>query len=136
MLWGSLVLHNSTEDDIVVEQVTLDDNPMKIRPSAGPYIWDESRIALLDTGSVSGYQLPLPSAWKLPVRRTVECFVIRPQREDDSVEVLYEFRVPDETTTIKGINVRYHTAGIVYRKTFDVAITICPPTDFDPCHLA
>jgi hypothetical protein len=134
MLWGSLVLHNSTNNDIVLQQVTLADNPQKIKPSAGPYVWDETRVALLNTGAVSGYQMPLPSTWKLPVKHRVEGFIVPPQDEDGSVEVLYEFPVPDKVTTIKGITVRYRTAGIVYRKTFDVALTMCTPADPEPCN--
>jgi hypothetical protein len=135
MLWGSLVLHNSTRDDIVLDQVTLADNPQKIKPSAGPYIWDETRVALLNTGAVSGYQMPLPSSWKLPVKHPAEGFTVAPQDEDGSIEVLYEFPVPEKTTTVKGITVRYRTAGITYRKTFDVTLTICAPADPKPCNL-
>lgn len=53
---------------------------------------------------------------------------------DGSVEVLYEFPVPEKTSTITGITVRYHSAGIAYRKTFGVTITICAPADPRPCN--
>ncbi|GAA2469196.1 hypothetical protein [Winogradskya humida] len=133
MLWGSLVLHNPTRDDIVLDKVSLADNPQKIKPSAGPYIWDETRVALLDTGAVSGYQMPLPSTWKLPVKHPVEGFTIPPQDDDGSVEVLYEFPAPETATTVKGISVRYRTAGMIYRKTFDVTLTMCAVADPEPC---
>ncbi|MET8147718.1 hypothetical protein ACIBSW_28760 [Actinoplanes sp. NPDC049668] len=133
LLWGSLVLHNPTGHDIVLETVTLADNPGRIAPSAGPYIWDETRVALLDTGSVSAYQLPLPNTWKLPRKHPVKGFTVPPHDEDGSVEVLYELPVPDRPTTIDGIAVRYRTSGITYRRTFDVTITVCPPADTRPC---
>ncbi|WP_305783582.1 hypothetical protein [Symbioplanes lichenis] len=85
------------------------------------------------SGAVSGYQLPLPTDWRLPVRHRVAGYTIRPQSEDSSVEVLYEFPVPGATSRIEGITVRYRAGGIAYRKTFDVAITICAPAGPRPC---
>lgn len=135
LLWGTLVLHNGTSKDIVLEQITLADKPQKLIPSAGPYIWDEGRVALINGGAISAYTLPLPSKFTIPPRHRVEGFTIAPQAEDGSVEVVYEFPLPDTAVTVKGITVRYRTAGIVYRKTYDVTLTICAPSDPKPCNL-
>ncbi|UQU65128.1 hypothetical protein COUCH_01885 [Couchioplanes caeruleus] len=132
MLWGSLVLHNSTKSDIVLVDVALAD-PDGIVPSAGPYIWGEDRVAMIGSAAVSGYKFPLPAEWKIPPKHAVAGYRIRPQAESDSVEVLYELPVPRRTSTIRGIAVRYRTAGITYRRTFDVILTICAPTEPERC---
>jgi hypothetical protein len=129
VLWGSLVLHNPTAQDIVLDDVRIARNADQLEPSAGPYVWDGSRVVLLGAGAVSAYQMPLPRTWNLPQKHPVAGFVIPPGDEDDSVEVLYEFPVPDRPSTIQGITVRYHAGVLSYRKTFDIAITIVPPAD-------
>ncbi|MFG1995775.1 hypothetical protein ACGFJ7_37970 [Actinoplanes sp. NPDC048988] len=133
LLWGSLLLHNSTSGDIVLDEITLAGNPQGLEPTAGPYLWGPDRVALLDTGAVSGYALPLPKAWKIPPRHEVANFRIAPQPEQESVEVLFEFPVPTRTSELHGITVRYHTGGLGYQKTFDVNLTVCAPDDPSPC---
>ena len=134
VLWGSLVLHNSTKSDITLENVSFARNPANIDPIGSPYVWDETRVALLDTGAVSGYQLPLPSTWHLPQKHAVSGYRIPPQKEDGSVEIVYELPVPTATSTVDGITVRYRAGGIIYRKTFGVSITVCPPGESARCH--
>ncbi|GAA2617364.1 hypothetical protein [Paractinoplanes durhamensis] len=133
ILWGSLQLHNGTGFDVVLDKVTLADNPQNTQPSAGPYIWDTDRVALLNTGSVSGYSIPLPSDWKIPPRHSVKGFRIRPHAEEESVEVLYELPVPTRVTEVHGMTVRYHTRGLAYQRTYDISIIICPPSDGSRC---
>jgi len=133
LLWGSLVLHNPTAKDVVLDEVGLAGNPQGLKPSAGPYLWDMTRVELLDTGAVSGYALPLPSSWRLPRPIPVSGYVLPPGGEDDSVEVLYEFPVPQRTSVLTGMTVGYHTGGIAYRKTYDVTLTVCPPDDHRSC---
>lgn len=72
------MLHNATKDDIVLDEVTLADNPQKIRPMGDPYIWDQARVGLLGSGAVSGYPVPLPSTWKLPRQHHVNCLPSHP----------------------------------------------------------
>lgn len=133
LLWGSLLLHNGTDNDVVLEEVTLDDNPDGVVPDAGPYLWDTDRVELLGSGAVSVHPMPLPSDWRIPPKHQVAGFVIPPHAEQDSVEVVYELPVPDRAVTISGITVRYSTAGRRYQNTYDVAIVACPPGDQKPC---
>ncbi|GAA0572569.1 hypothetical protein GCM10010172_66400 [Paractinoplanes ferrugineus] len=133
LLWGSLVLHNPTKNDIVLHEVTLAGNPQSLEPTTAPYLWGPDRVALLGTGAVSGYALPLPAAWKIPPRHEVTNYRIAPQTEEESVEVVFEFPVPTHTSELHGITVRYRMNGLAYRKTFDVNLTICAPEDPSPC---
>jgi hypothetical protein len=61
-------------------------------------------------------------------------FRIPPHSEGQSIEVVYEFPVPTRVTELHGITVRYHTRGLAYRKTYDVSIIMCPPSDTQRCH--
>jgi hypothetical protein len=134
LLWGSLLLHNSTDTDIILEKAYIAGNPQQVTPTASPYIWDETRVELLNTGAISGHELPLPSTWKLPTRHPLNGYRIPPQNEETSIEVLFELPIPDRTTILKGITIEYQTGGIRFRKTFDVNLTICAPADPAPCN--
>jgi len=147
MLWGILTLENRSGSTVVLDSVEVVRNPNHVKLLRDPYIWDDARVGLLKVGSVSLYTLPLPAKWKIPPKREVRGFRIRPdsgrksdQSEDEeseyngaSPEVLFEFAKPARASEISGIRVRYHIGWYAYQRTFDVSFTMCPATDPGPC---
>jgi len=148
MLWGVLELQNRSGSTIVLDSVEVVRNPNHVKLLRDPYIWDDARVGLLKVGSVSGYTLPLPAKWKIPPKREVRGFRIRPdsggksdQSGDEeseyngaSPEVLFEFAKPARASEISGIRVRYHIGWYAYQRTFDgLSFTMCPATDPTPC---
>ncbi|BCY08627.1 hypothetical protein [Actinoplanes sp. L3-i22] len=131
-LWGALILHNAAVDGLVLESVSLADNPDGLAPSRSPYIWDDSRVAMLGFASVAAYNLPLPASWRIPVEQSLAGYRMR-KSEDATVEVLVEFAPPEKASTVSGIAVRYRVGWRTYRKVFDLAVTLCPPADTKPC---
>ena len=145
VLWGILTLDNRTGSPVVVDSVEVADNPDGVALLTEPYIWDDTRVAMLGTGSVDVYHLPLPADWRLPARHPVHGYIIEAgtpeaatdaednDRNDPSAEVLFEFAAPRKAATISGITVRYHIGWMAYRRTFDTTIVMCPLNDRGPC---
>ena len=129
-IWGSLVLENHSGSAIVLDSVTVADNPQNLPQTVPPYLWDKTRIERLGFATVDR-QLPLPAEWRLPERLPVQGHVLEPAPDD--AEVLIEFGVPQRTSTVSGITVRYHVGWLAYRKTFDLKLTLCPPADRGAC---
>lgn len=146
VLWGILNLENRSGSPIVIDSVAPADNEQDLPLLTEPYIWDDSRVALLNTGSVDAHQLPLPANWKLPAKHKVKGYVLEsgtPEQiergetekgyDGPSAEVLFEFAVPKRPSTIRGITVKYHIGSVAYRRTFDTTMTFCPWNDQAPC---
>jgi len=147
MLWGVLDLENHSGSTIVLDSVEVVRNPNHVKLLRDPYIWDDARVDFLKFGGVSAYQIPLPAKWKIPPKREVRGFSIRPgaggkshQSEHESKyngaspEVLFEFAKPARASEVSGIRVRYHIGWYAYQRTFDnLSFTMCPATDKSPC---
>jgi hypothetical protein len=143
-IWGSLVLENRSGSTIVLDSVTVSDNPQRLSQPVQPYIWDEKRSEVSGFATVD-HQLPLPPEWQLPAKHEVKGYILRsastqqPQGADDEgysgpdAEVLIEFGVPQRASTVSGITVRYHVGWLAYSKTFDLKLTLCPQNDLSPC---
>lgn len=48
-------------------------------------------------------------------------------------EIVIEFAVPERAMTVEAITIHYHAGRHAYEKTFQNAITMCPPTDPATC---
>jgi hypothetical protein len=145
VLWGVLNLENRSGSPIVLDSVTVAENPDHLPLLKPPYIWDEFRVKTLGFNGTDAYQLPLPAKWKLPPERKVSGFELKSRTSEQidqgevgdgevpSVEVLFEFAPPKKPTKLNGITVRYHIGPLAYRRTFDTSIVFCPINDLGPC---
>jgi hypothetical protein len=145
VLWGVLVLTNPSSQQIVLDSVTVAENPGQLPLLRPPYIWDESRTDILGFNGTDGHQLPLPADWNLPPEREVSGFILKsatPEPSDEaemtgpespSANVLFEFAPPKKRSKLTGITVEYHIGPVSYRRTFDTSIVLCPIADLGPC---
>jgi hypothetical protein len=134
-LWGTLHLWNPSRDPITLESVTLAHNPDGVRQISQPYLWDDSRTAMLGFGSLEYYALPLPEKWKIPNRQRIENYVLKPADENSEpdVEVLFEFAKPSRASMVGDVTVQYRIGWLAFRKTFPVRLHLCPAEDLAPC---
>lgn len=126
--WGSLTLRNDSDSSITLNSVTFESTTGKLTQLTTPYVWDENRWKIADSGSLEAYQLPLPAAWTRVPKHPLQGYVLKPASSapagDDAAvpeaEVVYEFGVPEKTSGFKAVTVEYHIGTTRYRKTFNV----------------
>jgi hypothetical protein len=144
-IWGMLVLVNHSGATIVLDSVSVSQNPQQLEQLTEPYVWDSTRVKALNAGSLDVYALPLPAEWNLPAKRPVKGFELKsiprateeqaqdPDYLPDEAEIIFEFAMPTRASTVADLVVQYHVGWRTYRKTFRNKLTLCPPNDKGPC---
>lgn len=97
-----------------------------LEQKVAPYVWDIS-----GSGSLDVYPLPLPSEWTRLPKHRLAGYELGPTPKE--AEVVFEFDVPVRASGFSVVTVRYRIGRIQYRKSFDIAFTVCPPHDLQPC---
>ena len=136
--WGNLELHNRGSSPLTLDSVTLTPASTQKTLVKRTYVWDEDRLGIADARTLVAYQMPLPTEWNQVPRHPVAGHVVPPEAESSEKikigpEIVVEFAVPERAVTVTAITVRYHAGRHAYEKTFQNAITICPPTDLHLC---
>lgn len=139
--WGSLALRNPSGSPVTLDAVSLESTTGRLAQLTSPYVWDENRWKVSDSGSLEAYQLPLPAEWTRVPKHPLPGYVVKPANSvpagnDAAVpeaEVVFEFGVPEKASGFKAVTVDYHAGATRYRKTFQVGFLLCPPNDLAPC---
>jgi hypothetical protein len=135
--WGNLELHNPTSSPLTLDSVTL--TPASAEKLVTRiYVWDEDRLPIANSRTMIVWTTPLPKEWDQVPRHPVAGHVVPPEAESSEEikigpEIVIEFAVPERAVTVTAITIHYHAARHAHQKTFQNAITICPPTDPNLC---
>lgn len=137
--WGNLELHNPTGSPLTLDSVTLTPASAE-KLVTRMYVWDEDRLPIADSRTMIVWTTPLPTEWDQVPKHPVAGHVVPPEAESSEEikigpEIVIEFAVPQHAVTVTAITVHYHAGSHAYQKTFQNAITICPPTDPALCNL-
>lgn len=131
--WGNLELHNPTSSPLTLDSVTLTPASAE-KLVTRMYVWDEDRLLIAGSRTMIVWTTPLPTEWDQVPKHPVAGHVVPPEGDSSEEikigpEIVIEFAVPERALTVEAITIHYHGGRWAYEKTFQNAITMCPPTD-------
>lgn len=139
--WGNVELQNRSAKPAVVQSVRSLYGEGRLDLATEPVFWGPHRELTTGSGGLVSSFLPLSPEWAALERHPVKGYVVGPAPADPppggldytDAELLVEFTVPTEVSSVTGVVVTYESGGRRFVERVHSTFTVCPADHVGLC---